>query len=399
MFIIENGKISGNKTVDIGKSIIVNLQFKSDIVFADNDKLLLNIGGLQSSNYAFTQNGCFRFSYVNVGSLIKSSSNSVNVVITNNGTQILSDSITILAEYSDGGSGGGGDIDLSNYATKDYVIENAPIKTTPIMLGCDSYNSSTKTGTLADGGGVSVSGSLKSGDIITLTHVIGSEYDVSPNDEFCVALSVKPSISKSLITAKLYLNDQLIRQGSINISPLDHNATATDLRYVIGLNTNYKDEILKNNIGKTLKLQLLFSASFTIQKTIQLAKNIPIYGVNQIENRTMLKVFVEQYTDKSSTGYYTPLTTTSITFNKKNYFVVPVAFNVAPIQNLTLKITQKGNYNLTYIIETAQTFTYTATIGSDFYLNKPLDLQGGKTYAICQYYNCIFWTQLTAYGA
>lgn len=396
MFIIENGKISGNKTVDIGKSIIVNLQFKSDIAFADDDKLLLNIGGLQSSNYAFTQNGCFRFSYVNVGSLIKSSSNSVNVVITNNGNQILSDSITILAEYSGGGSGGGGDIDLSNYATKDYVIENAPIKTAPITLGCNSYDSNTNTGTLADGGNFTFNVGISKGETITLTYVISSEYDISPNDEFGVALTLLPYRSNPSITAKLYLNDQLIRQSSINIEKLNW---VEPLRYVIGLNTNYKDEILKNNIGKTLKLQLLFSQGGTATETIQLAKNIPIYGINQIENKNAIGAFIQQYTDKEKNQGYFADPTTSINFNKSNAFYVPQSSLSVPIQDLTLKITNSGVYNLTYIITTAQTFTYTATIESGFYLNKPLDLQPNKTYAICQYYNYIFWTQLTAYGA
>lgn len=118
MFIIQNGLISNDKSIDIGKDRIVNLVFKSDLTFADDDKLALNIGGLVSENYAFTQNGCFRFSYVNVSPLITGLENNIDVTVTNNGTQILSDTITMYADYS---SGSGESIDLSNYATKTYV--------------------------------------------------------------------------------------------------------------------------------------------------------------------------------------------------------------------------------------------------------------------------------------
>jgi hypothetical protein len=46
MFIIQNGKITSDKTLDIGKIRIINLVFKSDLAFADDDKFKLSIGSV-----------------------------------------------------------------------------------------------------------------------------------------------------------------------------------------------------------------------------------------------------------------------------------------------------------------------------------------------------------------
>lgn len=103
MFQIQNGKIKGSKTLDIGKIRIVNLVFKTDLTFADNDVFVMNLGDISSSNYAFVDDGCVRFSYVNVGSLITSSSNDLSITITKNGETILTDTITLEATVQGGG--------------------------------------------------------------------------------------------------------------------------------------------------------------------------------------------------------------------------------------------------------------------------------------------------------
>lgn len=104
MFQIQNGKIKGSKTLDIGKTRIVNLVFKTDLTFADDDVFVLNLGDISSSNYAFVDDGCVRFSYVNVDSLITSSSNDLSITITKNGQTILTDTITLVATVQGGGS-------------------------------------------------------------------------------------------------------------------------------------------------------------------------------------------------------------------------------------------------------------------------------------------------------
>lgn len=105
MFIIQNGKITSEKTLDIGKLRVINLVFKSDLQFADDDKFKLVLGSIQSENYAFVDGGCFRFSYVNVAEIIKKENTDLSIKVTCNGSQIVSDSITITAYVQGGGSG------------------------------------------------------------------------------------------------------------------------------------------------------------------------------------------------------------------------------------------------------------------------------------------------------
>ena len=105
MFIIENGKIQGQKSLNIGKIRVINLAFKGDFAFADDDKFKLSIGAVQSDNFGFTNDGCISFNYVDVTKLITATTNSKAITITKNGTQILSDTLTIVADYSGGGGG------------------------------------------------------------------------------------------------------------------------------------------------------------------------------------------------------------------------------------------------------------------------------------------------------
>ena len=105
MFIIQNGKITSDKTLDIGKLRIINLVFESDLAFADDDKFKLVLGDIQSENFAFANDGCLRFSYVDLSEIIKKENTDLSVKVTCNGAQILADSITITAYVQGGGSG------------------------------------------------------------------------------------------------------------------------------------------------------------------------------------------------------------------------------------------------------------------------------------------------------
>lgn len=110
MFIVENGLILGNKTFDIGKSRVVNLVFKfTDTAFDDDDKFQLDLGGNKFSLYGFTDAGCLRFTAVELD-FIASETTSAPVKITCNEDEILSDTITIKAVVT-----GGGSADLSAY--------------------------------------------------------------------------------------------------------------------------------------------------------------------------------------------------------------------------------------------------------------------------------------------
>ena len=136
MFIIENGKIQGQKSLNIGKIRTINLAFQGDFAFSDDDKFKLSVGSVQSENFGFTNDGCISFNYVDVTKLITATTNSKAITITKNGTQILSDTLTLVADYSGGGSSGG-ETDLSNYvgdvsiktATQDVItVDGSKIK-------------------------------------------------------------------------------------------------------------------------------------------------------------------------------------------------------------------------------------------------------------------------------
>lgn len=168
MFIIQNGKISGQKTIDIGKVRIINLTFKSDLTFADDDKFKLVLGSIQSENYAFVDDGCFRFSYVNVGSIINSANTTENIKIYQNGTQILSDTITITADYQGSGSGG---------TTIDSNVSK-------IVVDSTAYT-----------------------DIITVNYTKGTNiYQYTYNGEGSLQLAVSGVSSSDVITFQVWIN-------------------------------------------------------------------------------------------------------------------------------------------------------------------------------------------------
>ena len=109
MFIVENGKITNDKTFDIGESRVANFVFKFDTAFDDADKFELDLSGNEYSLYGFTDAGCLRFTAVSLD-FISAETTSAPVKITCNGDEILSDTITIKAVVT-----GGGSADLSNY--------------------------------------------------------------------------------------------------------------------------------------------------------------------------------------------------------------------------------------------------------------------------------------------
>lgn len=103
MFIVENGKITNSKTKDVGKYYKTDFIFRfQDEQFVETDVFELSIGTVTSSNYGFDEQGYISFARVDLTSIIDSSSKSYSITITKNGASILSDTITITAEYAGG---------------------------------------------------------------------------------------------------------------------------------------------------------------------------------------------------------------------------------------------------------------------------------------------------------
>lgn len=425
MFIIENGKISGNKTVDIGKSIIVNLEFKSDIAFADDDKLLLNIGGLQSSNYAFTQNGCFRFSYVNVGSLITSSSNSVNVVITNNGTQILSDSITMIADYQ----GGGGTV------TAEFPLTTERVQLFTKRVGNNQYQLSK----VAPDSTISIKNVLGSKQTAQhqFNYNLDFNYQISPVDDLKVVIGLN---NKDLyVTAQLYIDDVLIKKG-ISYRRVAGSVIPDDSYYkVIDLNENFANELITNTVGKNLKLKIyvyndsMYSTEYYIRSDgdaiypasspysdtggVKLLKNIPLSGMDQLYGFARYETYltdeklpsmfsakptVEKYNSKSSFTISEGWTDVVIPalyfesyqqFQPNTYFDLNIDYNAGYFTNPKLVVIR--------IADTLEYYNVSITTSEDqrkdILINKPFDFQPNKAYMICCYQNIIVWQELQNY--
>ena len=125
MFIVENGKITNDKTFDIGESRVTNFVFKFDIAFDDADKFELDLSGNKFNLYGFTDAGCLRFSYVDVSEIIKKANTDLAVKVTCNGDEILADSITITAYVQGGGSG---------EEIQGFIYDNAPSKATTVQI-------------------------------------------------------------------------------------------------------------------------------------------------------------------------------------------------------------------------------------------------------------------------
>lgn len=110
MFIVENGLILGNKAFDIGESRIVDFVFKFENAAFDNaDKFELKLGENTFNLYGFA-NQCLRFTRCDLNDIINSENTSISIKITCNDVEILSDTITIKAVVT-----GGGSVDLSDY--------------------------------------------------------------------------------------------------------------------------------------------------------------------------------------------------------------------------------------------------------------------------------------------
>ena len=113
MFIVENGKITSEKTLDLGKRRSVDLAFAFDASFEDADKFELSIADTTNTLYGFTNSGKLSFSNVDF-SFIAEAEKTVAVTIKHNETEILADELTITAVVS----GGGGGADLGSYKGK-----------------------------------------------------------------------------------------------------------------------------------------------------------------------------------------------------------------------------------------------------------------------------------------
>ena len=103
MFIVENGKITSGKTLDLGKRRSVDLAFAFDVSFEDTDKFELSIAETTNTLYGFTNSGKLSFAKVDLAFIGKEETE-VAVSIKHNGTEILADSINVLAVIQGGGS-------------------------------------------------------------------------------------------------------------------------------------------------------------------------------------------------------------------------------------------------------------------------------------------------------
>lgn len=117
MFIIENKKITGAKSLSIGKAQQFDVLLKFvDTTFSDADIFELTIDGKKSSLYGFVESGCLRFTRVDF-SWIVAENTTAPISVKCNGIEILSDSIDITAEVCGGGGTGGGSAIEGNPAT------------------------------------------------------------------------------------------------------------------------------------------------------------------------------------------------------------------------------------------------------------------------------------------
>lgn len=116
VFNVKNSKIQGQKTLSIDQNRKIKLSFQfEDSDFQDNDNFALILGDAYSFNYAFNNQGYLSFRDVDVSQIITKNEQTFTIKVYQGEDAILDDTLTIDAVTS------GGDIDLSDYATKSYV--------------------------------------------------------------------------------------------------------------------------------------------------------------------------------------------------------------------------------------------------------------------------------------
>lgn len=110
-FTINNGTISSAKTIDIGTDRNITFLFDfGNVEFQDDDIFQMELGSNNIyTNYSFINAGKLKFVDMDFG-FIEAESTAIAIEITKNGTSILSDTITVIAQ-----TGGG---DMSDYYTK-----------------------------------------------------------------------------------------------------------------------------------------------------------------------------------------------------------------------------------------------------------------------------------------
>lgn len=108
MFIVNNGSITGDKTLNIGTYTKYDVVFKfeeGEFVYAD--KFALTIGNETSKLYGFLdETGCIRFTLFDFA-WIEDAETSASIIVTKNGSTILTDTITIQAQPQGGSASSG----------------------------------------------------------------------------------------------------------------------------------------------------------------------------------------------------------------------------------------------------------------------------------------------------
>ena len=108
MFIVNNGTITNDKTLNIGSYTKYDVVFKFDgQQFDYEDKFILTIANEKSNLYGFLdETGCIRFTLFPFD-WIQDAETSASISVEKNGVEILSDTISIEAERESGGGDSG----------------------------------------------------------------------------------------------------------------------------------------------------------------------------------------------------------------------------------------------------------------------------------------------------
>lgn len=428
MFIIQNGKITSAKTLDIGKARIVNLTFKSDLAFADGDRFKLVLGTIESENFAFVNNGCFRFSYVDVTALVKSTSNNVAVKVYQNGNQILSDSITMIADYQGGGGG--------STVTAEFPLTTERVQLFSKKVGTNQYQLN-KVAPDSNGYDGYTVGSKQTAQH-QFNYNLDFNYQISPVDDLKVVIGLRTD-SRLYVTAQLYIDDVLIKKG-ISYRNIAGFITPSGSYYrVIDLNENFANELITNTVGKNLKLKIYvqndtnynngYTISYgnsTVQPTlsansdtgqVKLLKNIPLFGMDELYGFTAYEKYLtgemlpSMFSEKSKVEKYD--SKENFTVGKNQYYdiIIPSLYfetygSFQPNTYFDLNIIYTDGYfenPKMIVIRTADTLDYNVSIttyddqNKDILINKPFDFQPNKAYMIFLYQNIIVWQELQKY--
>lgn len=438
MFTVKDGIIT-NKT-DVNLAVAKQLFFKfDDTEFADSDKFELIANGVENKLYGFSENGCLKFVNVNFGEL-KSGKNTVNFIITQNGTQILSESIIINVDADKGGN------------AQPYQL---PLKTEKIQLFSGKENgqyylSTTKYSKFQD------NYTLQSGETgeHEFIYNLDINYQISPFDDLQVIFTLWNDKSFVYVYAELYIDDVLIRKGNNSRTFMNDLMGAYNYK-ILHLSENYCNDLITNTIGKELKLKLfienarkesinyrLWGGKWQVQPTadkgsesgsISLIKNYNIIGIDDVYNlkyvciNTKNKTLAEVQNNYSAKTVYQKYSEDELSLYLPEYepkFYLPKNYkednitppNVLSTLNVYIQYGMENEYKqipTTIIFRTADTFTFNLQLTTrddftqdgdwitiydqdklDFLVNKPLDFQPNKKYMMTISGNYIYWCEL-----